>query len=175
MLDRTTKQPSADRRRDRNARHRRRCKAGRIVPLDFDIGAAVLAMLIRTHWLDERAAGDRRAIGRALPAMLHTAELALCSTGEVIRRTAADFAAQPLTGQTLLCRELPSAADRNAPAWSGLSPESRAKPKLGPMGPISALEWWIVPTRIMKNMPAMQTIIRRSASIGPKNTHGEIQ
>jgi len=58
---------------------------------------------------------------------------------------------------------------------SGLSPELRAAPKLGPMGPISALEWWIVPTRVMKNMPAMQTIIRRSVTIGPKNTHGEIQ
>jgi len=58
---------------------------------------------------------------------------------------------------------------------SRLSSGLRAKPKPAPIGPISALKWCTVPTRIMKNMPAMQTIITRSVIIGPKNIHGEIQ
>jgi len=74
MLERsTTKQPSADRRRARNARHRQRCKAGRIVPMNFDVGADVLDLLIRMRWLRERDVDDRRAVGRALSLMLQNA------------------------------------------------------------------------------------------------------
>jgi hypothetical protein len=72
MLDRA-KQPSADRRRERNSRHRQRCRAGRMVPLDFDVNREVIDMLVRTRWLADRDAGDRHAIGRALRRMLESA------------------------------------------------------------------------------------------------------
>jgi hypothetical protein len=74
MLDRQhAASKSTERRRASRARYRQRLKVGRIVPLDFDIGAAELDLLIKTRWLAERDAADRAAIGRALRAMLSDA------------------------------------------------------------------------------------------------------
>jgi hypothetical protein len=56
-------------RRARQARYRARLRNGRMaVPVEVD--AAILDLLVRTRWLDPASVDDRRAIGRALAAMV---------------------------------------------------------------------------------------------------------
>jgi hypothetical protein len=62
-----------DRRAARKARYRQRLREHRIVPADFDVGAAILDLLCRTGWLDERHCSDRHQVGRAIKAMLEEA------------------------------------------------------------------------------------------------------
>jgi hypothetical protein len=56
-------------RRDRFARYRARRRNGRMA-VTVELGPEVLDMLIRAHWLEERHAGDRMAIGQAIARML---------------------------------------------------------------------------------------------------------
>jgi hypothetical protein len=61
--------PSRARRTQVQAAYRRRVAAGRVV-IGVELDAAVLDLLVRLRWLDERTANDKAAIGRAVAAML---------------------------------------------------------------------------------------------------------
>jgi len=78
MLDRPPKPnsrpkfrpPSSDRtRHDRQRRYRQRVAGGeRVAPAPYD--GAVVEFLIRTQWLSECDAGDRRLVGLAIGRLL---------------------------------------------------------------------------------------------------------
>jgi hypothetical protein len=62
----------AARRRARDRRYRaRKSRCAAVAPVEFDSG--VVDFLIATHWLDEREAEDRHAIGAAISAALRDA------------------------------------------------------------------------------------------------------
>jgi hypothetical protein len=58
-----------DRAPDRRARHRQRARDGRAC-YSVELGGEELSFLIRTQWLAEGEASDRRAVGRAIGALL---------------------------------------------------------------------------------------------------------
>jgi hypothetical protein len=74
MLDRPPSR-QAQRRARRAAqqcRHRARERAGRAC-YQIELCGEVIDWLIRTRWLDQRQAGDRTEVGRAIEAMLQDA------------------------------------------------------------------------------------------------------
>jgi hypothetical protein len=54
---------------------------------------------------------------------------------------------------------------------SGIAGKAKARPERTDFGAGMA----IARTRVMKDMPTMQIVIKRNVIIGPRNVHGDIQ
>ncbi len=74
MLTRTTDLAERRRalRREQQRRHRARLRHGRRAYV-IELSEPVLDMLVRLHWIDDRATADDRAISRAVTALLNDA------------------------------------------------------------------------------------------------------